>query len=272
MAEDSSSRYRSAEIVEEADGRQYHLGLAPGDVASQVILVGDPGRARRCSRYLDDVSKPIAHREYVTISGKYRGLPVSLLATGIGCDNTEIAIVELANLLPEATLIRAGTCGALAPDIRLGDLIVTWGAVRMESTSTCFVPEGYPAVAHPEVITALLAEAQATGVPHHFGMTATASGFYGAQGRQGRHFQPRNPHLTEELTRIGVKNLEMETSTLLTLASLRGFRAGAVCTAFANRQQNEFVQPDQKVEFEDRAVVCALGAMSRLFPKSDMAG
>lgn len=264
MAQPPSSGFESAEIVEESDGRQYHIGLAPGEVASSLVLVGDPARAERCAQYFDSREPAINQREYRTITGLYKGLRVSLMATGIGCDNTEIAVVELANLLPKATMIRAGTCGALCDDIQLGDLVVTWGAVRMESTSTYFVPEGYPAVSDPDVVQALRREATEAGVPHHFGMTATAAGFYGAQGRSGRHFQPRNPNITDELAAIGVKNLEMETSTLLTLASLAGFQAGAVCTAFASRTRNEFVDPSRKIEFEDRAVLCALGALVRL--------
>ncbi|MEE8141481.1 MAG: uridine phosphorylase, partial [Planctomycetota bacterium] len=146
----------------------------------------------------------------------------------------------------------------------LGDLVITWGAVRLESTSTHYVPEGYPAAAHPEVALALQEAARHLKLPHHFGMTATASGFYGAQGRNMPHFPPRNPEIPEQLSRIGVLNMEMETSTLLTLAALRGFRAGAVCTVFAHRSRNQLVKPEQKLEFEDRALNCALEALRRL--------
>ncbi len=260
------STFESAQVVRTDDGRQYHIGVAPGEVASNILLVGDPARADRCAEWFDDQSGRWAHREYVTITGRYQGLPITVMATGIGCDNTEIALVELSQVVKPGpvTLIRAGTCGALQPEIQLGDLIVTWGAVRLESTSLYFVPEGYPACSHPEVSTALLRSAVDGKFPHHFGMTATAAGFYGAQGRTTPHFKPRNPKIVDELAAIGVRNLEMETSTLLTLASLRGFRAGAVCTAFARREADEFVRPDQKIEFENRALKCALGAFQIL--------
>lgn len=258
--------FESAEVVRSDDGRQYHIGVGPGDVAENILLVGDPARADRCAEWFDEVKGRWSHREYVTVTGTHRGLPITVMATGIGCDNTEIAMVELAPLVPAGptTLIRAGTCGGLQPDIQLGDLVVTWGAVRLESTSTYFVPEGYPACAHPEVAQHLLAAAEKIDGNHHFGMTATAPGFYGAQARTTPEFKPRNPGLVDDLAAIGVKNLEMETSTLLTLASLRSFRAGAVCVAFARRGANEFVPPNRKIEFENRALECAVGAFHSL--------
>ena len=256
--------YQSAEKVTEASGRQYHIGVGPGDVEPNIVLVGDPARARRTAERLDSVRGTWEKREFVTVTGVWKGLPVTIMATGIGCDNTEIAVVELSSLVEDATLIRAGSCGGLQEHLELGDLVVTWGAVRLETTSLSYVPEGYPAAAHPQVAQALLAAATELKLPHHFGMTATAAGFYGAQGRAHDHFPPRDPELIDRLARIGVMNLEMESSTLLTLASLRGFRAGAVCTVFANRPRNVFVSPEQQKGFEDRAVDCALEALSSL--------
>lgn len=254
----------SSESVQDRTGRQYHLGVGPGEVASHVILVGDPARAQRCAGRFERIEGQWSQREFVTITGLYRGLRLSVMATGIGCDNTEIAMVELSPLVEDAVLIRAGSCGGLQPDMELGDLVISWAAVRLESTSLQYVPDGYPAVAHPDVIGALRASARELEVPHHFGLTATAAGFYGAQGRDLPHFPSRHPTLPQELARLKVKNLEMETSTLLTLATLRGWRAGAVCTVFANRTQNRFVSSDEKDRFEDRVLDCALGALLKL--------
>ncbi len=257
----SPEKYESAENVRTSEGRQYHIGLAPGEVASNIILVGDPARARRWGAKLE-LEGEWSHREYVTVTGAYHGLRLSIMATGIGADNTEIAVVELKSLLEgEVRIIRAGTSGGLDPAASLGDLVVTWGAVRLETTSLAFVPSGYPAVAHPEIAQSLRHAARELDLPHHFGMTATAAGFYGAQGRQVAGFPVREPQLTEELAQIGVKNLEMEASSLLTLAALAGWRAGAVCTLFARRGANEFVRPRDKIRFEDRAVGTALAAL-----------
>ncbi len=245
--------------------RQYHIGLAPGDVAPYVLLAGDPARARQVATRFDSLRGEWQNREYVTLTGTYRGVELSVMATGIGCDNTEIAVVELAEVIESPTLIRIGTCGALQPDIALGDLVVTWGAVRLENTSLQFVPEGYPALAHPQVSVALEKAAQQLGHPHHCGLTATASGFYGAQGRVIQKFPSRFPERPDELQRLGVLNMEMESSTLLTLASLAKFRAGAVCTVFAQRCSQKFVDSDQqKIEFQDRVIDCGLEAILSL--------
>ncbi len=258
------NQYNSAEDVQDANGRQYHIGLAPGEVAPNLILVGDPARAKRCSLKFDEVTGTYSNREYVTYTGRMNGIDLSVMATGIGCDNTEIALVELGSLLKEASLIRVGTCGALQEEIKIGDLVVSWAAQRMEVTSLQYVPEGYPAVAHPDVIQALIKSAKSIQAPHHFGITATASGFYGAQGREIDGFPARNPNLEKDLRRLGLANMEMECSTLFTLASLRGWKAGAVCTAFANRIENHFVKPANKTKFEDRALDCGLAALAMI--------
>ena len=253
-----------AQNVLDGEGRPYHIGVGPGEVSPLVLLVGDPARAERASRRFTTLEGTWSHREFTTHTGLFEGARVSVMATGIGCDNTEIAVIELSQLLESATLLRAGTCGAVDPELSIGDLVVTWGAVRLENTSTHFVPEGYPAVAHPDVIDALRRSAEESGAPWRLGMTATASGFYGAQGRSIDGFPPRRPELIEELARVGVSNIEMETSTLLTLASLRGFRAGAVCTVFAERSRNRFVSKDEKHDLEDRVVDVALRALVAL--------
>ncbi len=259
-----SDRYESAERVVDNAGRPYHIGVGPGEVAPQILLVGDPARAERAAKRFSTLEGSWRNREFTTFTGEFEGVRTTVMATGIGCDNTEIAVIELAQLIESAVLIRAGTCGAVQPDLSIGDLVVTWGGVRLENTSTYFVPEGYPAVAHPEVITALSNAAEEVGAPWRLGMTATAPGFYGAQARNVEKFPPRYPNLIEDLARIGVANLEMETSTLLTLASLGGFRAGSVCTVFAERAANRFVAPDEKHTLEDRVVDVALRALKSL--------
>lgn len=254
--------FQSAQIVKTATGKQYHIGAGPGDIAREVILVGDPARAEKVAAHFDSIDVRRAHREYVTLTGSYKGNPLTVTATGIGCDNTEIAVVELCQCVEEPTFIRVGSSGALAPGIELGDLVISTGAVRLESTSTYFVPEGYPAVAHHEVIMALLeATADLEGRKAYAGLTATAPGFYGAQGRQVPGFPPRDPELPAKLGAIGVKNMEMEASLLFSLATLRGFRAGAVCAIYANRGADTFVDTDLK----DAAEAAAIGVGLKAF-------
>ena len=254
--------FQSAQIVQTAAGVQYHVGVGPGDVASEIILVGDPARADKVAQRFDSVRVRKTSREYVTITGTVRGRETTVTATGIGCDNTEIAVVELCQVVENPTFIRVGSSGALVDGIDLGDLVVSTGAVRLESTSTYFVPEGYPAVAHHEVVTALIeASAQRTDRRTHTGLTATAPGFYGAQGRQVPGFPPRDPDLPQKLGALGVKNMEMEASLLFTLASLRGLRAGAVCAIYASRSKDVFVDTDGKDQAESAAIDTGLEAL-----------
>lgn len=255
-----AQHFHSAEIVKDAAGRQYHIGLAPGEVAPNILLVGDPQRAERVAGLFEQVRLRKAEREFVTFTGVHRGLPLSVMGTGIGCDNVEIATIELCQLVERPTFIRAGSCGSLQESVDVGDLAISSGAVRLENTSTAFVPEGYPAVAHHEVVLALLAAARETGARHALGLTACASGFYGAQGRRVPGFAPRDPELPARLGALGVVNMEMETSTLFTLAQLRGLRSGAVCAVYASRHHNRFIEPAEKHAAEGRCIEVALRA------------
>lgn len=256
--------FKSAEIVSTAEGRQYHIGCAPNDVAPNILLCGDPARAHRVATYFDEARKPITSREYVTITGTYKGLPMSVMATGMGPDNTEIALVELSQIVKGPTFIRIGSSGGLKKGIELADLVISSGAVRLETTSTAFVVEGYPAVAHYEVVLALLEAARAKKFPHHLGLTATACGFYGAQARKVPGFAPRNPDLPARLDAMNVSNFEMETSCLFTLASLSSARAGAVCAIYASRHKNEFIDTETKDLAERRCIETGLAAFEVL--------
>jgi len=253
--------YESAERVRDAEGRQYHIGLAPGEVARHIMLVGDPARATRVAGLFDSVELERRSREFVTYTGLHRGLRVTVMGTGMGAGPTEIAVIELCQVVERPVMIRCGSAGALQPDMQLGDLAISQAALRMENTTRFFVDEGYPAVADPQAVLALAAAAAADGQRFHVGITATAPGFYGAQGRKIPGFMPREPEIVARLAAQGVKNLEMETSTLLTLATLRGFPAGAVCAIYATRHDNVFITPEQKDRAELACVRCGLEAL-----------
>lgn len=242
--------------------RQYHIGLGPGEVAPTILLCGDPDRARRIAERFDDARPEVAHREYVTITGTRNGRPISVMATGIGCDNTEIAITELCRVVDAPSFLRIGTCGGIAPETDIGDLCISTGALRLENTSLAFVQEGYPAVAHHEWVVALIAAARASGQRFHVGVTATAPGFYGAQGRtDDPRFPSRFPDRVQELRRQGVVNMEMESSTLFTMASLARARAGTVCVVYANRERNLFATAEQRGALQERAIDVGLAAV-----------
>jgi uridine phosphorylase len=256
--------YQSADRVETAEGRQYHLGAAPGDVADLVLLVGDPERAQKVAARFSNLTFSNQNRDYHIYTGTHRARELSVICVGMGAGCMEIAVVELCQIVREPIMIRAGSSGALQADIQIGDLIISQGAVRMETASLGYVEPGFPAFAHAEAQVALVRAACEHGVRHHVGVTATAAGFYGAQGRMVPGFSPRDPELIERLTRQGVKNLEMETSCLLTMAALRGLRAGAVCAAFASRSQDVFIDEQAKTKAEEDVIEVALGALHHL--------
>ena len=168
------------------------------------------------------------------MTGTYRGQRVSVVSTGIGTDNVEIAVAEILAITERPTFIRVGSCGALQPEMDLGDLVITTGAVRLESTTSYFVHDGYPAVADYEAVVALIEAAERQGHRYHVGLTATAPGFFGAQGRPIPQLPIRYPDLAEDMARQRVMNFEMEASALLVLASLARCRAGVVCAVYAN--------------------------------------
>lgn len=259
-----TDEYESARVVRDAEGRQYHIDLAPGEVADYVLLVGDRARAELVATLLDGIELERRNREFVSFTGAHDRLRVTVVGTGIGPDNMEIAVVELAQCAPAPAIIRCGTCGALQPHIAIGDLVVSRGAYRLENTLLHFVGEGFPCVADSEVLLALVQAADERGAPHHVGITATAPGFYGAQGREIAGFTVRDPTLVDQLALQGVLNLEMEISCLFTLAQLRGLRAGAVCVVFANRPQDVFISKDKKQAAERACVDVGLQALHNL--------
>jgi len=251
----------SAERVADADGRQYHINLAPGEVASSIILVGDAARAQRVAGLFEQVELERRNREYVAFTGVHRGLRVTVLGTGMGAGSTEIALIELCQCVAAPVVIRCGSTGGLQPGMRLGELVISQGALRMESASLHFVDPGYPAVADPQVVLALAQAADEAGAGYHVGITATAPGFYGAQGRSAPGFPARDPHIVDRLAAQGVKNLEMEASVLLTLGTVGNFRAGAVCAIYATRVDNRFIDADTKDTAELACVSAGLRAL-----------
>ncbi len=241
--------------------RQYHIGLGPGELAEYILLPGDPDRTARIATRLDTIELERRHREFATVTGTYRGRRVSIVSTGIGTDNVEIVVAEILAITERPTFIRVGSCGALQPEIASGDLIITSGAVRLEATTSFFVHEAYPAVAHYEAIAALVEAAERLGHRAHVGVTATAPGFFGAQGRPIPQLPIRYPDLAKEMARQRVLNFEMEASALLVLATLGGCRAGVVCAVYAQRVTGDFVEGDRKDRAEAACVETGLESL-----------
>ena len=248
-------------IAVRAGERQYHIELGPGELAEYVLLPGDPDRTARIASRFESIEFERRHREFASVTGQYRGQRVSVVSTGIGTDNVEIVMAEILAISERPTLIRVGSCGALQPEMRLGDLAITTGAVRLEATTSFFVHDGYPAVAHYEAVAALVEAAERLGHRYHLGITATAPGFFGAQGRPIPQLPIRYPDLAEDMARQRVMNFEMEASALLVLATLARCRAGVVCAVYANRTTGEFISGNIQEAAEAASVETGLESL-----------
>jgi uridine phosphorylase len=253
------------------DDVQYHVAVGPDDVADAVLLPGNPERVSKITATWDDADVVAEHREYRTATGRYDGVPVSVTSTGIGSPSAAIAVEELARVGVD-TFVRVGSCGAIQPEMDVGDLVITTGAVRQEGTSDEYVREDYPAVADQEVVSALVAAAERLGHDYHVGLTMSADSFYAGQGRPGfRGYRaPESEALVEELREANVKNIEMEASAILTLANVYGLRAGAVCTVYANRITGEFRTEGESAAAETASLAVAL--LSRMDERKREAG
>ncbi len=240
-------KWESASRPQNSEKIQYHVGLKLGDIASFVLLPGDPDRAKLISGLWDSARKIASKRSYVTYTGKYKTVPISTTSTGIGCPATAIAIEELATIGAK-TLIRVGSSGAIRKDISVGDLVITTGAIRNEGTSTQYITPRFPAFAHHQVVLALIEAAESFGYRYHVGITCSTDSFFTGQGRPGfgGYWQSYMQDIIPDLKAAGVLNFEMECSTIFTLSNLFGLRSGAVCAVFANRETEEFATHGEK--------------------------
>jgi uridine phosphorylase len=221
--------------------KQYHIRCRKDDLAEYLLVPGDPDRVPKIASFWDEAREISRHREFRTFTGKYKGVDLSALSSGIGPACIAIVVNEAARIGVK-TFIRVGSCGAIQRDIKCGDLVISTAAVRLDFTSSCYVIAEYPAVACYETVLALIEACESLGITnYHVGLTATTADFYAGQARlsiKGITSQAEN--LIETLQKANVLNFEMEAATLFTLASLYGLKAGAICAVYANRVRNEF--------------------------------
>jgi len=219
----------------------YHVRVRRGGVASYVLMPGDPDRVPKIARFWDRAEEVSFHREFRLWNGEIDGVKISACSTGIGSPSAVIALEELARA-GASTFIRVGSCGAIQRGIEIGDIVITAAAVRLEGTSAQYAPPEYPAYASYEVLLALVEAAERLGVRYHVGVTASTDSFYPGQGRPGLggYWWSYSKTILSDLSAMGVLNIEMEASAILTTASLYGLRSGAVCAVFANRVEDKF--------------------------------
>lgn len=247
----------------------YHLELNRRMIrgATLALLPGDPFRVEKIAGVIGGGSRELAwNREYRTVLARLDRRPVLVTSTGIGGPSTAIVIEELARL-GITTFIRVGTTGGIRPGIRTGDVVITTGAVRLDGTSRDYAPIEYPAVAHPEILFALTEAARTLRKRHHVGITASTDTFYPSQERPDTFSgAPLRKHIgaTAEWRRLDVLNYEMESSTLLVLASVFGLKAGCVTGVVVARHRGEHITTGRFKAGERNATEVAVAAARAL--------
>lgn len=264
----------TSELVINPDGSIYHLAMRPEQLGDLVFVVGDPGRVERVSRNFERIEHRTQNREFIAHTGVYNGTHVTALSTGIGTDNIDIVLSELdalANIdLEKRTprkehralrIVRLGTCGAMQEDIPVGSVVVSAFAVGLDNVLHYYACEPtdrenrllndlveqteWPGnLPYPYVAQGDKALVELLGHDNTVGITLTAGGFYGPQGRQLR-LVPAIDDLNERFTAFSheglrITNYEMETSALFGLGGMLGHRTASVCLVVANRLRKEY--------------------------------
>jgi len=238
----TSSSLRTNDVKTNAvkENQQPITGLGQGDIAPTVFLCGDPARINKVSAKWDDTEEVCCVREYTVHTGSKDGVALSAASTGIGAPSTAFIMEQLANL-GATTFIRIGNSGALGDDVALGDYVVTTASIRDEGTTRSYVRPEFPAASDYRVTAALVAAAAERDATFHTGVSLSVDGFYPVNkvlGEDGAllpmshkgYQQSFMNNVMLDAKAAGAKNIEMESSTILTLASLFGLRAGCICT------------------------------------------
>ena len=276
-----------SELIINEDGSVFHLHVKPEQLASKVILVGDPGRVALVASHFESRECEIENREFKTITGTYKGKRITVLSTGIGCDNIDIVVNELdalANIdfrtreekddFRQLEMVRIGTCGGLQPYTPEGSFICSEISVGFDGllnfyegrNAVCDLPMERALLNHlgwsgnlcapaPYVIHA--DEEMVERIARHDmtkGITVSCGGFFGPQGRQLRIplADPRQNEKIESFVYEGkhITNFEMESSALTGLSRLMGHKATTVCIVIANRVAKE-VNTGYKNQIDD---------------------
>ena len=261
------NKLAASELVLNSDGSVYHLNLLPEEIADKIILVGDPDRVPKVSKYFDKIEVKKNKREFYTHTGELRGQRITVMSTGIGTENIDIVMNELDALVnidlknkefktehKSLELFRMGTCGSVNPEVEVDNMLVTQNVVGLDGLlhfyqdysfendfSRSFL-ESFP---YEKIKPMLYFSDWAEDIADYYkdakyiGNTATFPGFYAPQGRQLR-LRATDDQFLETLNDLGVTNFEMETSAIYGLSKLLGHKALTVNCVIANRRRGEF--------------------------------
>lgn len=220
--------------------KQHHIDLVPGDVGETVFLPGDVHRAKFIASLFDEAEFVAHKRQYVTYSGTYKGVRMSVTSTGIGCPALAIAVEELIKVGAK-NFIRIGTCGALQKYVKLGDIIIATAGVRGDGTSREYFPLEYPAVADFHLLEALVQAADDMHVRPHVGIVRGHDTFYAESIlANGDYLKKDKPWIESN-----VLSVENETPTLFTLTTVRKCRGGTILTPVGHH-----LYPDEVISTE----------------------
>ena len=231
-----------------------HIGAQPGEIAETVLLPGDPLRARWIAEtYLDDMTCYSRTRNMLGFTGTYKGRRLSVQGTGMGQPSLAIYVHELLTDYGARTLLRVGSCGALAAKVAVRDLVIAMSACTDSSMNRLrFEGVDYAPTADFDLLRACVDEAERAGLPHHVGSVAAWDSFYSDR-----------PELLRRLGEYGVLAVEMETAALYTLAAKHGARALTLCTASDSLVTGEETSADEREHTFSTMAELALATVSR---------
>jgi uridine phosphorylase len=206
---------------------QPHIRLDSNHGALCALLPGDPARLDRIQPFLTDVQALAYNREYRSLVGSYQGIRVLAVSTGIGGASAGIAVEELKNL-GVVNMIRIGSCGALQPQVKIGDLVLVSGAVRDDGASKTYIDSIFPAVPDSALLIACVQAAKARNIRHHTGIARSHDSFY----------TDREAEIDAYWSQRGVLGADMETAALYTIGHLRGIRTMSILNNVVAFEEN----------------------------------
>jgi uridine phosphorylase len=225
--------------------KQPHILCKKGDVSRFAIIPGDPARVRLISKYLNKPKEIAFNREFLTITGEYKGVLVTVTSTGIGCPSAAIAIEELSNIGVD-TFIRVGTCGSLQKNIKPGDLIIPFAAIREEGTTQEYISSGFPAVSSPDVYQELIKSAQKLKINFFTGINRTHDAFYEHVNNFIKWADIYKDNRMKKWNYPLVSS-EMECSVVFLLPMLRGLKSGCILTVNTSEPFEKIVEDSNSI-------------------------
>lgn len=221
-----------------------HIKLDDSMQIENAILPGDPARIDRICEYLDDVEMLAFNREFKSVKGFYKGVPVLAVSTGIGGPSTGIVVEELSKIGVKR-MIRIGSCGALQKGMYVGDLVLSQAVVRDDGTSRAYIDQTYPAVADFALLTACKTAADCNKIPYHLGITRSHDSFYTDHKEEiYTHWKKR-----------GILASDMETASMYVVGMLRGIQCASILNVVVESEDNLEEQINQYTLGENKAVL-----------------